>query len=167
MSISLLSRRRDSTVKNHDEPNPWIDTVLPLAGVGVLIAIVIALSAPSIQQQMTKVQAIRSKVDKIKDEKAAAGLESDKAAQEETIASQRVESNCVWVKRVINGMTLLDPQTRHPIVSQNVCDFSGNTAITDDNGVAIPESFARTRKAVPKQYHKSQWFQQQTENTAL
>lgn len=147
------------------EPNPLIDTVLPLLGIGGSIAVVIALSWGNIQRQMDKTAAIRSRVDAIEDGQRAAQLESQRVEEEEKLASQRVRSNCIWVdagnlkQKVKAGVTLLDPATRQPLQPNDVvCDLSGNTALIGADGAVDANTIARTRKAVPWQYHTSTWF---------
>lgn len=169
----------------YKEPNPLIIKVAPLAIVALVIGGSFWLFRDDIQAQDRKTQAIRAQTEKTESDaiqldiardraeklnpllKQLNAAESERATNEEAIASQRVKSNCLWVdankapQKVLANATLIYPGTSAQIQpGEIVCDRSGNTGIVGSNGLVDPASIARTRAAVPSEYHRSGWFRQ-------
>ena len=170
----------------YQEPNKLLNTLAPVLIVVLVIGGSLLLFKDDISKQSQKVEAIRAQTEQteqdriqldIAKERAEAlnpllkqlnAAEMERATQEEAIASQRVRSNCIWVdsdgsnQKVLANAQLVYPGTRTPLQQgEVVCDRSGNTGVIGTNGLVDPATLARTRNAVPKEYHRSPWFKQQ------
>lgn len=173
----------------YQEPNSTLNKILPIAIVVAVIGGSFLLFRDDLDKQSKQVAVIRAQseateqeriqLDIAKDraEKLAPLLkqlnaaESDRAASEEAIASQRVKTNCIWVdsdkrsgQKVLANAQLYYPGTQDPIPAGSVvCDRSGNTGVIGDGGLVDPASIARTRAATPWEYHRSKWFKKQAD----
>ncbi len=170
----------------YDEPNKLINTLAPLLIVVLVIGGSLLLFKDDIHQQSRKVEAIRAQTEQTEQERIQLDIareraeklnpllkqlnaaETERATQEELIASQRVKTNCIWVdsdgrnQKVLANAQLVYPTTQIALQQgEVVCDRSGNTGVIGRNGLVDPSTLARTRSAVPKEYHRSSWFKQQ------
>lgn len=170
----------------YKEPNQLINRLVPLAIVAAVVGGSYLLFRDDIDQQTTKVTAIRAQAERTEQDRIQLDLareraetlnplleqlnaaESKRAVNEEAIASERVRTNCIWVdsdgsnQKVLAGAQPVYPGTQVPLpAGVFACDRSGNTGKIGSDGRVDPASVARTRAAVPKEYHRSQWFQKQ------
>lgn len=170
----------------YKEPNQLANKLAPLAIVAAVVGSSFWLFRDDIQAQDQKVQTIRQQTEQTEQDaiqldlareraeklnpllKQLNAAEAERAKNEEITASARVRSNCLWVdanginQKVIANATLIYPGTSAQIPPQTVvCDRSGNTGVVGESGAVDPQSIARTRAAVPSEYHRSGWFRQQ------
>jgi hypothetical protein len=170
----------------YKEPNPLLNRIMPLAIVVLAVGGSFLLFKDDINKQSQKVDRIRAQTEQTEQDRIQLDIakqraeqlnpllkqlnaaETERATQEEAIASQRVKSNCLWVdansspQKVIAGASLLYPTTQAPLQpGEVVCDRSGNTGVIGSNGLVDPTSVARTRARTPWEYHTSTWFKQQ------
>jgi hypothetical protein len=169
----------------YQEPNQLLNKYAPIAIIVVVVGGSLALFGGDIEKQSAKVDGIRAQTERIESDRIQLDIarqraeqlnpllkqlnaaETERATQEEAIASQRVKTNCLWVdangslQKVIAGAALIYPTTQAPLQpGEMVCDRSGNTGVIGSNGLVDPSSVARTRARTPWEYHTSTWFQQ-------
>lgn len=170
----------------YQEPPKLLNTVAPVLIVVLVIGSSLLLFKDDISKQSQTVEAIRAQTDQTEQERIQLDIareraeklnpllkqlnaaEAERVTQEEAIAAQRVKTNCIWVdsdgsnQKVLAHAQLVYPTTRTALQQgEVVCDRSGNTGVISSNGLVDPSTLARTRTAVPKEYHRSPWFKQQ------